>query len=302
MRRTYRPLLLGLLPALALLGAGCGDDAQGGSATTTSRGGSATTTSTVGSATTTTMPAAVEADTSWGTPLLSADGMALELRVGSRPEGDGPCEQRFRHQVIETNDDVTIAFDLLELPAETTTPAVCPANVVPQDVRIVLDAPLGDRQVYDGVQTQPKDVGRLAEVVVPEVLPDGITIDDVTQTPRPDAGPLSWSQAVAVPSGPGWALFIDQGPIGSFTSPSTEPGTVIDTIEVHGNEAKVYEYFDDAGYYARRMVQWTEGGLDITVRAELLTASMAEPHSFANPDVAFIADTLVRVADGIVVP
>ena len=50
------------------------------------------------------------------------------------------------------------------------------------------------------------------------------------------------------------------------------------------------------------MVHWSEGGLDITVRAELHTGNMSEPRTFANPDVAFIDDVLLQVAEGIAIP
>jgi len=241
----------------------------------------------------------VDADTSWSGAILSIDGMTLELSVGSSPEGDGPCEQRFQHEVIEAEDAVTVAFDLLEQVTTTIEPVPCVAMRQPQTFDVSLDAPLGDRALYDGVQPQPQLVWRLAEVVNPTVLPDGVTAADLVRSPAgEEQGPLAWSQFAQVPSGPGWDLWIDQGPTGSFIPPSTAPGEVIATTEIHGVIATIYEYFNHTGH----LVHWTEGGLDITVRAELHSSNMSEPFSFANPDVAFIDDELIAVADGISVP
>ena len=280
--RRVRPSLLVLFSALAVVVSACSDgDAQVVSATTNS----------------TSSP--VEADTSWLGAILSVDGLTLELDVGSQPDGDGPCEQRFQHEVTETEDAVTVAFDLLEQTTPPTGPVGgCNLMLQPQHFEIRLDAPLGDRTLYDGVQPQPQQVWRLAEVVEPTVLPDGVTADDLVRSPGGDLGPVHWSQYAEVRSGPGWDLWIDQGPAGSFTPPSTEPGEVIATTEIHGIEAAIYEYFNHTGH----MVHWTEGGLDITVRAELHTVNMSEPLSFANPDVAFIDDVLIRVAGGIAIP
>jgi hypothetical protein len=241
----------------------------------------------------------VDADTSWGGAIVSMDGTTLELSVGSSPEGDGPCEQRFQHEVIETEDTVTVAFDLLEQVTTTIEPVPCVAMAQPQHFEIHLEAPLGDRPLYNGVEPEPQDVWWLADVVEATVLPDGVSADDLDKFPG--GGPDSvghWSQSAQVPSGPGWDLWIDQAPEGSFVPPSTEPGEVIATTEVHGVEATMYEYFNHTGH----LVHWTEGGLDITVRAELHTANMSEPFSFANPDVAFIDDEIIAVADGISVP
>lgn len=277
MRRSLRVLV----PVLALSVSACaGGDTHAVSATTNSTSSQ------------------LEADTIWFGAVLSVDGMTLELSVGSQPEGDGPCEERFQYEVTETEDAVTVAFDQLEQTTATTGPVACIAMAQPQQFEIQLDAPLGDRALYDGVQPQPQQVWRLAEVVEPTVLPDGVTADDLVREPRGERKETSWSQYAEVPSGPRWDLWIDQGPAGSFTPPSTAPGEVIDTTQIHGNEATIYEYFNHTGH----MVHWTEGGLDITVRAELHTVNMSEPLSFANPDVAFVDDVLIRVADGIAIP
>lgn len=244
---------------------------------------------------TTTPPASSMADTSWTLAILSSDGMTLEITVGIQPAGEGPCEQQFRYEVTETEHAVTVAFAQVEQTTTATEPVACEDVLQPQSFEIELDSPLGDRALYDGVQPQPRQVWRLAEVVVPTVLPDGVTADDLGRSPGTDFGPVHWTQHAVVPSGPGWDLLIDQGRAGSFTPPS---GDVIATTEIHGNEATIYEYFNHTGH----MVHWTEGGLDLTVRAELHTVNMSEPRSFANPDVAFIDDVLLQVADGIAIP
>ncbi len=236
-----------------------------------------------------------KADTRWSRAILSADGMTLTISVAGAPAGDGPCEERFLYHVTETDHSVTVAFRRATS-ASTTAPIACPDVLVTQRFDIRLHAPLGDRPLYDAIGQQPRPVWHVADVVRPTVLPGGITVHDLT--PTPGSAPLDWSQSAQVTSGPGWDLWIDQGPAGSFTAPSTAPAKVVATTEVHGSEAKIYEYFNSTGH----LIHWTEHGLDVTVRAELHTGNMSEPQSFANPQVAFIDPLLVRIAGGIVVP
>jgi hypothetical protein len=105
-------------------------------------------------------------------PVLSADGRTLTILVGFAPAGDGPCEQRFAHEVVERDGSVTVAFD--ELPR---TPlgegGGCDDVLRPQRFDIELAAPLGDRAVYDGVRPDPQVVHRLADVVEVTTVPDG---------------------------------------------------------------------------------------------------------------------------------
>ncbi|WP_421121560.1 hypothetical protein ACE2AJ_09350 [Aquihabitans daechungensis] len=278
MAAMRRHLVVVLLVASALAAAGCGSDAVEPAAPVTSP------------------EAALDADTRWDGAVLSVDGLSLEVRVGSQPAGDGPCEQRFRHKVIETPESVTVTFD--EAEAATTETAPCNAIHTPQVFEIDLEEPLGARALYDGVQAEPRPVWRQDEVVMVEVLPEGVVADELTASPELDQGPDSWTRSAQVPSGPGWDLWIDQGPAGSFTPPTTAPGTLIDKLTINGKEAEMYEYFNHTG----RLIHWTEGGLDLTVRAELHTANLSQPQSFANPEVSFINDVLTRIADGVVVP
>ena len=272
-----------LVLAVTLMAAGCGSDHASAR-----------------SATTTTLPdarPAFEANTSWDRAVLSVDGRTLQIGVSGAPAGDGPCDERYEHAVIETKERVTVEFRTSMNAPHSTVPVACPQVLEERTVDIRLRAPLGNRPLYDGMSPQPKPVWRLADVVDATVLPDGVTAADLTPTPAGPA-PLSWSQTAEVSSGPGWDFFIDQGPVGSFARPSTAPAKVVDTTKVHADDANIYEYFNSTG----REIHWTEGGLDITVRAELHTSNMRAPHSFANPGVAFIEGTLIRVANGIVVP
>jgi hypothetical protein len=235
-----------------------------------------------------------KADTSWSGAVLSVDGMTLQIRIGTQHEGDGPCEQRFEHKVSETNANVTVAFRQIPSPTDTKEPVVCARTMASQAVEIRLAAPLGDRLLFDGVNPTPQQVWRRADVVRPTVLPAGVTAGDLVVMP----GPANWSQSAQVTSGPGWDLWIDQAPAGSITPSTNPPDKAIATATVHGQAATIYEYFNHTGH----MIQWTEGGLDITVRAELHTANMSTPQSFANPQVAFVDPLIIRIANGITIP
>jgi hypothetical protein len=278
MAAMRRHLALVLMVASALAAAGCGSDAVEPAAPVTSP------------------EVALDADTKWDGAVLSVDGLSFEVWVGSQPAGDGPCEQRFRHEVIETPESVTVSFDEVE-PATTET-APCKAILTPQMFVIDLEQPLGTRAVYDGVEAVPQPVWRRDEVVSVEALPEGIVADELAASPDLGQGPDAWTLSAQVPSGPGWDLWVDQGPAGSFTPPMTAPGKVIDTLTINGNEAEMYEYFNHTGH----LIHWTEGGLDLTVRAELHTSNLSQPRNFANPEVSFIDDVLIRIAEGVVVP
>lgn len=273
-----RHLAAVLLVVPALAAAGCGSD----------------TVDSVAPAASSALP--FDGDTRWHGAVLSEDGLSLEVVVGSQPTGDGPCEQRFRHEVLETPESVTVAVDEVESTMTETVP--CTLALTPQVIEIDLKEPLGTRALHDGVQAASQPVWRRAEVVRVEVLPEGVTADDVTASPDFDRGPDYWTLAAQVPSGPGWDLWIDQAPASSFTPPSTAPGKVIDVLNIDGNEAEIWEYFNHTGH----LVHWTVDGLDLTVRAEIHTVNLSEPQSFANPEVAFIDDDLIRVAEGIAVP
>lgn len=238
----------------------------------------------------------VDADTSWPAAVLSVDGLRLEIAIGSQPEGDGPCEQRFLHEVIEEANSVTVAFEEVASPSIESQP--CALALQQQIVELELDGPLGDRELIDGSDGARRPVWRRADLVVPEVLPEGVADDDLEVTPSFDQGTQAWTMLAQVDSGPGWDLWIDQLPAGTFTPPSTAPGAVVDTVAIGGDEATIYEYFNHTGH----LIRWSEDGLDLTIRAELHTIDMDDPQSFANPSVAFIDDELVAIAEGLRVP
>ncbi len=260
-------------------------------------GGASTPKSSPTTTVTTTAPSpSFKADTSWGRAVLHTDGTTLTIEVSGAPIGDGPCNVRYEHEVIETDTSVTVAFRQLRRSTTTRGDIACPAIAMLQPFVIHLKAPLGERKLYDGVDTEPKQVWRMTDIVEPTVLPDGITIEALERVPS-GKGTLAWMQYAEISSGPGWDLFIDQAPAGSFVAPETSPGTIVGRYTVHGNDAAMYEYFNFTGHE----IHWTEGGLDITVRAELHTSNISKPQSFENAQVAFIDPLLVRIADGIVV-
>jgi hypothetical protein len=249
-----------------------------------------------GSATTTALPT-FKADTSWDGAVLSVDGRTLQIGIPGEPKGDGPCEERFVYRVTETKQRVTVAFRSVVNPTATTAPVACPLVLSMQRFTIRLRSPLGTRPLYDGVKPQAQPVWRKADIVDATVLPAGVAHADLLSEPASPA-PNTWSQTAQVASGPGWDFFIDQGPAGTFVAPTTAPAKIVATTKVHGHDANVYEYFSSTG----REIHWTENGLDITVRAELHTSNLRAPQSFANPEVAFVEPTLIRVANGIVEP
>lgn len=291
MRPTLIPRRLTTAAVAVLLAAACSDDGTTVTADDTDDG--------VDRATQPSESADLEADTPWHAAELSEDGMTLMFSIGGSPEGDGPCEQRFEHSVTEDAESVTVAFDRVEA-TTTTTPeerVLCNDIAAPQRFEVTLVEPLGDRPVFDGTEDQARSILRRAEIVEATVLPQGA--DDLVASPNiENRGGHGWSQSAQVSSGPGWDLWIDQHPEGSFVEPSTEPGAVVTTTTVRGIPAQVWEYFNHTG----RMVHWVEGGLDITVRAELHTVNMDEPMSWANPSVQFIEDEILAVAEGIVLP
>jgi LysM repeat protein len=287
-RRTRRPYVAVAASLVAL--AGIGVLATIRNSHTPSSATSATTTTTADAA-------PFKADTMWSGAELSIDGMTLQISIGSQPEGDGPCEQRFENKVTETNGSVTVAFrQIAHVATSTTGPVVCQFSMRPQTVAIRLAAPLGDRLLFDGMNPTPQPVWHRTEVVQPTVLPEGVSAADLLVRPGHLVG--RWSQSAQVASGPGWDLWIDQAPAGAITPNAYAPYNVVASANVHGHAITIYEYSNHTGH----LIYWTEGGLDITVRAELHTANMSTPQSFANPQVAFIDPLLIRIANGITIP
>jgi hypothetical protein len=226
-------------------------------------------------------------DTEWADPVLSADGRRLTIMVGSAPPGDDHCNQNFEYEVVESDTSVTIGFDLqAEARAQDPPPGddvdayACPAMAVPQRFEIDLGAPLGDRQVLDGVRPERQVVHRKAELVEATVLPDGFTAEE----PFITEGDPYWWQQTFMGDGADWYVNVVQQ---RGAQPRTSDGTPV-TVTVHGIEGTRY-----TGQMNNTMesIVWVEDGLTITVWGE-----MQGPPTFTH------SDELLEIAEGVRLP
>jgi hypothetical protein len=215
-------------------------------------------------------------DTEWIDPVLSEDGRRLTIMVGSAPPGDHPCNQNFEYEVVETGESVTVGFD--ELP-DVAVPrgdeVACTDALEPQRFEIELEASLGDRDVFDGVGSTPKQVHRLAELVDVTAVPDGWTTDGPLAV-----GPTGWQQTFHR-DGADWYFAVNQRPEDDATTPEGTPTPVT----VHGIEGLRY-----SGQMNNTMesIVWVEDGLSITVWGE-----MQGPPTFTH------SDELLEIAEGV---
>jgi hypothetical protein len=202
--------------------------------------------------------ASIDPDTEWSDPILSADERVLTIMVGSAGPGDGPCNQNFTHEVVATDRSVTVAFDEQPTaPVPDGEDVGCADVFAPQRFDIDLDAPLGDREVFDGVRPEPQLVHRLGELVEVTTTPDGFTPREPSIV-EGEAG--RWSQQFHGDAD--WYVSVDQQPAATATTPEGTPTPVT----VHGIEGTRY-----SGQMNGTMesIVWVEGDLAITVWGEM---------------------------------
>jgi hypothetical protein len=227
----------------------------------------------------------VDPNTEWSDPVLSADGRRLTIMVGSAPPGDTSCNQNFEHEVVETDRSVTIGFE--ELPAAPPPAAgdsgvdavACTATDEPQRFDVDLEAPFGEREVYDGVRPEPQIVHRLAELVDVTTVPDGWTAEE----PSIADGKEHWWAQQFSKDGADWYFTVQQEPEADATTPEGTPTPVT----VHGIEGLRYSgQLNDT----MESIVWVEGGLSITVWGEM------QGPPFAH------GDQLLQIAEGVQLP
>lgn len=215
----------------------------------------------------------LEADTSWESLTLAGD----RTLVISVLTGVPPCDDDFDHDVVETDESVTVA---VQSHAHTPPPSgnvVCPDMAVPKSIEVELGAPLGDREVFDAIHAEPQPVHRASDLV------------DVTDVPA------GWSGAWQVTPGHGWQntfhkdgadwyFAVNQEPTAEATTPEGTPSPVT----VHGIRGTRY-----SGQMNGTMesIVWVEGGLTITVWGE-----MQGPPTFTHHD------ELLQIAEGVRLP
>ena len=221
----------------------------------------------------------VDPDTAWSGAVLAEDGRTLTIMVGSSPAGDGPCDQNLVHEVLETGESVTVGFE--ELPGPPASEDVaCITLAQPQRFDIDLSAPLGDRQVYDGVGPEPQTVHRLAELVDVTTVPDGWTAEEPEISGVEGDG---WQQTFHR-DGADWYFAVDQQPESDATTPEGTPAPVT----VHGIEGLRYSgQMNDT----MESIVWVEGGVSMTARGE-----MQGPPTFTH------RDELLQIAEGVRLP
>jgi hypothetical protein len=223
----------------------------------------------------------VDPDTAWSDPVLSEDERTLTIMVGSSPAGDGPCDQNFVHEVIETGESVTVGFERLPGPPASEDVG-CPDVSEPQRFDIELSAPLGERQVYNGVRREPQTVHRLAELVDVTTVPDGWTAEEPTIAGSQENG-WYWQQTFYNDSAD-WYFAVSQQPASDAAPQHGTPTPVM----VHGIEGVRY-----TGQMRGTMesISWLEGGVMITVSGE-----MQGPPTFTH------SDELLQIAEGVRLP
>ena len=188
---------------------------------------------------------------------LSADGQAVKIAVGHKALGSPPCRTRYRTTAIERPDRVVIAVDeLFMLPLGG--PA-CAGDSTPQHFTVPLRAPLGDRQLYDGVQRDPRPVYREAELITVPVLPEGFERGFVDPLP-----PDGWQQFYEHRDRE-WSVVVLQ----QRASGRKPDGRLIGSAIVRGMDAEIYEQFGGSD----RSVHWVEDGWAIEVQGRMTYGS-----------------------------
>jgi hypothetical protein len=222
-------------------------------------------------------------DTRWYDPMLSEDERRVTVRVGSSPPGRGPCAQNFAYEVVETGESVTIGFDeqpTIPPPSKNTS---CNLSAEPQRVEVELEARLGGRDLYDGIDPEPIPVDRAVETIDVTVVPDGWSPDGEVMAATDDH---HWVQAFRE-EGADWELEVAQSPAGENVTPVGGTSATAEPVTVRGIEGQRYTARQVATG-ASQWIVWTEGGLSITVYGRMLRA-----HEFTY------GDELLEIAEGV---
>ena len=200
--------------------------------------------------------------------------------MGGRPDGTGPCEQRFRYAVTQDESSVTVAFDqVAPEPTDDGEAVACERVLTPQTFPVALDEPLGERDVYDGVRDAPRTVGRLADLVQVTGLGDEWV---ATVTPS-DGEPGRWQQTFQA-EGADWYFAVSQYPASMTVDISGTP----EPVTVNGVEGMRFRgQMNDT----MESIVWTVDGLTIWVWGE-----MQGPPTFVH------SDELLEIAEGVRLP
>ncbi len=109
-------------------------------------------------------------------PVLSADGKTLTVTAGRALHDQRGCQLEVIHDVVVTEDAVTLGLKDATAPEEAT-PMVCTAMYIPTVVEVTLDEPLGDRADFDGLRSKARTIDWLSGLVRVLYIPDGFETD-----------------------------------------------------------------------------------------------------------------------------
>ncbi len=219
---------------------------------------------------------AFEPDVEWDDAVLSADGKTLTVTASRVLHNSRSCQLDVLHDVVETDDAVTIGLKDATAP-EDTTPMACKAVLVPAVVKIPLNEPLGDRAVFDGVRPKARTVLRLAELVQVTYVPAGFTTnpDDI---PSKDTNVQQTYNA----DGADWYFAVNET---KAATPTDLPGATSTPILVNDIEGvRITGQMNNT----MESIRFPLGGRTVTVWGE-----MQGPPTFTH------ADELQKIAEGI---
>jgi len=221
---------------------------------------------------------AIEPETHWNTPILSADGRTLEISVSTSCGSDGGSD----HDVVETPDSVIVAVGSAEDEATTSAPnGACGLEVSIDTIEIPLQDPLGGRDLYDGIDPEPRDdVLRKADLVEVTYVPAGFeAVEEETYMTSIEE---PWQRNFRAPAGAGWYFAVMQVPT-RYAAQWRGDDEPITPITIDGHPAELI-----TGQFSGSMetIRFELGDLTVSVWSE-------------GPNPSDHRDELVRIAEGI---
>lgn len=217
-------------------------------------------------------------DVEWDSAVLSADGKTLTVTAGRVLHDSRRCQLKVLHDVVQTDDAVTIGLKDATAPEEADAAArVCEEMYTPTVVRVPLDEPLGDRAVFDGVRTKARTVLRLADLVQVTYVPAGFTTnpDDIA------AGDSNVQQTYKA-DGADWYFAVNET---KDTAPTDLPGATSTPIMVNDIEGvRITGQMNNT----MESIRFPLGERTVTVWGE-----MQGPPTFTH------SDELLKIAQGI---